>query len=178
MSQWDLTRRQVSQWHPEDTREEPREVDPDPHRTNVHTETAGRRTNGSAATQRPGNGQADSAVAKQKGGAKQGMIVREAYEQFCDAAKVVNLRPPPPFTPGLAGKIADTLQALGGPHGGLNRWQDMLEKVERTPFLTGRSADASGGYFRAQLGWLCKPGTAATVLAGAYDPYPHSGSET
>ena len=169
---------QVSQCDPEDTNEVRHEVDPDPHRTNVQTETEGTRTNGAAATRSPGNGLAADESAKQALGAEQVLLVQEAYDQYRETADAAHVLPPPRLTPRVAGKIADTLEALGGPHGGLIRWQDMLERVEQTPFLTGRSADANGRLFRARLGWLCKAGTAAAVLAGRYDPYPQAGSET
>jgi DNA-binding transcriptional regulator YhcF (GntR family) len=53
--------------------------------------------------------------------------------------------------------------------GGLPGWEVALEKVEASPFLTGKVAMRDGGTFRADFDFLCQEKSFTKLLEGSYD---------
>lgn len=104
------------------------------------------------------NEQEDSHLANLTKKEKARSEAREAFEEYVAAAKRCGLVVPPkpdPWLPNINARLKEH---------GRDGWRDMLNRVEQSSFLCGRSGDWRG----ADLDWLCKPKNFAKVLSGKY----------
>lgn len=94
--------------------------------------------------------------------------IAEAFKEFCDAAARVRSsgspRPwPKPLELTVARRHAIRIALMK--HGGLDGWRDIIERAERSDFLTGRTR----GEFRCTLDWLCEPRNLIKIKEGNFE---------